>query len=144
VDASRCHPYGSGPAYVLHEYVLSVTSTAPGYGDLLIRPHAIGLTSARGRVPTTKGPVAIDWERQQHRGLMEIDLPIGVTATLELPMIGWNNQRLSVNGATVWRDEPWPTHKRQLLCQYTSDEPRAVRHRFERHGHYRVSLESFA
>lgn len=78
------HAWGAAPANLLPRYVLGVQPIQPGWRQALIRPHPGTLTSARGKVPTPRGPVLVEWKRD--RGFwMLVDLPQGMTARVELP-----------------------------------------------------------
>lgn len=78
------HAWGAAPANLLPRYVLGVQPLQPGWKQALIRPHPGSLTSARGKVPTPRGPVLLEWKRD--RGFwMLVDLPPGMTARVELP-----------------------------------------------------------
>ncbi|KAK4506260.1 hypothetical protein PRZ48_004225 [Zasmidium cellare] len=61
---SLAHPWGAAPTYVLPEYVLGVTATSPGFRTWQFRPNlgALGLTEAKGTVPTPFGVIEAGWE----------------------------------------------------------------------------------
>ena len=93
------HAWGAAPANLLPRYVLGVQPAAAGWTEASIAPHPGGLTFARGRVPTIRGPIEVAWEMGE-RFTLTVDLPPGVTATVSLPRRGDNN-RVLVNGRPV-------------------------------------------
>lgn len=78
------HAWGAAPANLLPRYVLGVTSIEPGWKKARIAPQTGSLTFARGKVPTPKGPILIDWMKQGTFRL-SIELPDGVSGQVELP-----------------------------------------------------------
>lgn len=80
---SLAHGWSSGPAAWLAENVLGVQPTAPGYDSVDIHPSLLGLSFARGTVPTPHGPIMIDINASKG---ITLDLPTGVeSARLFLP-----------------------------------------------------------
>jgi alpha-L-rhamnosidase len=78
------HAWGAAPANLLPRQVLGVQPSVPGWSAAKIRPLTSGLEFARGRVPTPKGPIEVDWKNESTFTLA-LTLPEGVTATLDLP-----------------------------------------------------------
>ena len=50
----------------------------------MIRPCPGGLKHARGRVPTPRGPISIDWKNET-TFVLSLVLPDGMTAQVDLP-----------------------------------------------------------
>jgi hypothetical protein len=78
------HAWGAAPANLLPRFVLGVQPLTPGWGRARVRPHPGSLTRAEGKVPTPRGPVFVSWTRGTGFRL-ELRLPAGVTARVELP-----------------------------------------------------------
>ena len=53
------HGWSSGAAPALTTYVLGVQPTSPGFATFTVTPHPGGLDSARGVVPTPRGPIRV-------------------------------------------------------------------------------------
>lgn len=93
------HAWGAAPANLLPRFVLGVQPAEPGWATALIRPCPADLKFARGTVPTTRGPIEIDW-KQETAFTISVKLPEGISARLELPGDGsaagvfLNNQEL--------------------------------------------------
>jgi alpha-L-rhamnosidase len=93
------HPWGTAPANLLPRFVLGVEALQPGWQRARIRPCLSGLTSAKGKVPTPRGPIYVDWVNES---LFKISLaiPEGVAAQVELPA-SENSTSVFVNGKRV-------------------------------------------
>ncbi|MGB7329153.1 MAG: family 16 glycoside hydrolase [Rubripirellula sp.] len=78
------HAWGAAPANLLPRCVLGVQPSAPGWTTAMIRPCPGGLKHARGQVPTSLGPVEVDWKRES-TFTISIALPDGMTAKVDLP-----------------------------------------------------------
>lgn len=139
-DSSRCHPYGTGPLFVAHEYLLGVTTLEPGYAKLRVAPRPAGLQSASGRVPTPHGPVGIAWRRGDARWSLTIELPAGVTADVELPHVSSDRQKLTVNGTRVWEAPRWDEYIAHARRTHQPDGPRVVRHTLDQPGRHSLEL----
>ena len=61
---SLAHPWGAAPTYVMPEYVLGISATAPGYRTWTFQPllRGLGLTEANGTVITPYGPIMASWK----------------------------------------------------------------------------------
>lgn len=78
------HPWGAAPANLLPRFVLGVQPLQPGWSRARIRPHPGHLAFARGKVPTPRGPLTVDWVRDTGFRL-SLALPPGVKALVDLP-----------------------------------------------------------
>lgn len=78
------HAWGAAPANLLPRFVLGVQPAKPGWQLASIRPMTSGLRSAKGKVPTLRGPVEVDWTNEGTFKL-SLKLPEGMTATVDLP-----------------------------------------------------------
>jgi alpha-L-rhamnosidase len=85
------HAWGAAPANVLPHKVLGISPLEPGYQKALIWPHTAppgepgALTWARGKVPTVKGPIMINWQRGAAGFHLNFTLPAGMPAEVRLP-----------------------------------------------------------
>ncbi len=79
---SSCHAWSCGPAFHLSRTVLGARPAHPGWTRFLFRPDAGDLEWAKGRVPTPRGPIEIEWERTRDGGTIEaaIVVPSGLRA----------------------------------------------------------------
>lgn len=75
---SRAHGSGALVAAVLHQEVLGVRPTAPGFRKCVIEPRPGHLTWAKGVVPTPHGDIRVEWKIEQGRMDLRVDLPDGV------------------------------------------------------------------
>jgi len=78
---SHCHGWSAGPAHLLPARILGITPTAPGYGEVSIRPQLGDLAWAKGEIPTPHGLIRVNLTSATTG---EITLPAGITGTLQL------------------------------------------------------------
>jgi len=86
------HAWGAAPANILPRKVLGVELLEPGAAKVLVWPRAGKLAWAKGKVPTVKGPVMVDWKQTPGEFRMTLELPAGVTARVGLPSGETNRQ----------------------------------------------------
>jgi hypothetical protein len=84
---------------LLPRFVLGVQPHQAGWGQAVIRPCPGGLAAARGKVPTPRGPILIDWTRDTTFRIA-VTLPDGISARVELPA-GEDSTGVRVNGSPV-------------------------------------------
>ena len=80
------HAWGAAPANLLPRFVLGVQPASPGWQTANIRPCVGELKFARGRIPTPRGPVKVDWKHGE-TFKMSLVLPEGLSAKVDLPAI---------------------------------------------------------
>lgn len=93
------HAWGAAPANLLPRMILGVEPLKPGYARTLIWPRCTGKSAAsaiswaRGKVPTPRGPISVDWHQTVAGFQMTLDLPPRSTALVRLPS-DWGNRVL--------------------------------------------------
>ncbi len=93
------HAWGAAPANLLPRYILGAEALEPGWKTLRIRPHLAGLTYAKGKVPTPRGSVHIDWNHSESFNLT-LTLPEATKARVELPTLN-NSSKVYLNGQII-------------------------------------------
>jgi hypothetical protein len=97
--ASFCHGWSAAPTQDLSAEFLGVKPVAPGWSEIEIKPRLIDLAWAKGRVPTPKGEVNVEWQvgaKSPKRGWraakpsfeMTIEVPDDCTARVFVPRFG--------------------------------------------------------
>ncbi|APU15617.1 alpha-L-rhamnosidase [Actinoalloteichus sp. GBA129-24] len=84
---SQSHGWGAQAAVDVVETMLGIRLGEPGGATVLIVPPAAGPADAEGTVHTQRGPVSLDWERTKRGVRADMDIPVNVTARVELPRI---------------------------------------------------------
>jgi hypothetical protein len=79
---SLCHGWSSNPSIDLYTRILGVRPTEPGFRTARIQPALKHFESASGAVMTPHGAIHVAWDVAS--GEIEVIVPKGVTATLEL------------------------------------------------------------
>lgn len=78
------HAWGAAPANLLPRFVLGVQAAEAGWTRARVAPQTGGLTFARGRVPTPRGPIDVSWKDGAIFSL-EVKVPRGVHVAVDLP-----------------------------------------------------------
>lgn len=99
---SLCHGWAAGPTEGLSRYVLGAQPTMPGWSKFRVAPLTLGLRSAQGSLPTTRGNVDVEWSFDCHGLLkMVVTAPAGTNGEVLLPsplMVPRNETIIIVNG----------------------------------------------
>lgn len=95
------HAWGATPANIIPRYVLGVRPLTPGFGKVLIRPQS-ALLEVQGTVPTIRGAVIVG-VRQKPDAFYKLtfEIPVNMTARLELPPLPVRDGELTFNGKRV-------------------------------------------
>lgn len=81
---SDCHAWTSWPAADYLTAVLGIKPGRPGFREILVEPSPVYET-ARGRMPTPVGPVAVELSREGGRLNARVTGPAGVPIRVRLP-----------------------------------------------------------
>ena len=81
------HAWGAAPANLLSSYVLGARPAVPGWKTATISPRTGDLSFAKGKVPTPRGTILIDWKNGVDFTL-SLELPAGMSAKVDLPASG--------------------------------------------------------
>jgi hypothetical protein len=98
---SLAHGWSAGATATLTERVVGVRMTAPEYTRFDVVPHTGDLTWARGRVPTTHGPIDVTWSRTADTFRETLRVPDGTTARAGVPLVGATS-RIFVDDRLIW------------------------------------------
>lgn len=102
-SASLCHGWSAGPTVDLMAQVLGVRPLQPGYRTYLVQPRRLGLRYARGKVPSVAGPITVQWRQDPKRGFtLEVEGPAQTIARVGLPLDGFANPSVSLDGDLLW------------------------------------------
>ncbi|HSZ54536.1 MAG TPA: alpha-L-rhamnosidase C-terminal domain-containing protein [Tepidisphaeraceae bacterium] len=99
------HAWGAAPANLLPRMILGVEPLQAGYGKTLIWPRCAGKSAAgtvswaRGKVPTPKGAILVNWHQTAAGFQMTIELPSTTSALVRLPL-DWG-ERILVDAKPV-------------------------------------------
>ncbi|EYB27041.1 hypothetical protein FG05_04743 [Fusarium graminearum] len=62
IMTSLCHGWAAAPTAELVKWVLGVQVVKPGFSEWKVQPMFLGLEWAKGRVPTEKGVIEVEWK----------------------------------------------------------------------------------
>jgi alpha-L-rhamnosidase len=80
--ASLCHGFSATPVFQLSRHCLGVRPEAPGYQSFSLNPQPGDLGWARGRVPTPRGTIAVDWHIDGDRMHLTVEHPVACNMIL--------------------------------------------------------------
>ncbi|MGL4401938.1 MAG: family 78 glycoside hydrolase catalytic domain [Luteolibacter sp.] len=90
------HAWGAAPANLLPRFLLGAEPLTAGWKQARIRPQTGTLSFAKGRIPTPRGPIEVDWENET-TFRMKLNLPEGIAAQLDLPASS-SSKSVLING----------------------------------------------
>lgn len=91
--ASFCHGWSAAPTYFLSAEILGVKPARPGWEEILVHPHPVGLEWAKGEIPTPKGDVSIEWKSGE---TFEMKAETPAKAQIQIPLR--KHALIAVNG----------------------------------------------
>jgi hypothetical protein len=90
------HAWGAAPANLFPRHILGVQVAEAGWSRALIKPCVGELKFARGKVPTSRGPIHVEWTNE-NAFQMSLRLPAELSATISVPA-GDAQSKVFVNG----------------------------------------------
>lgn len=98
IGDSMSHGWGANVLVEIQRALLGVRALDGGFATFAVSPPAAaGLTWARGRIPTPRGPVAVSWRRAGHgTTTLELTVPPGATAIVGSRHVGAGSYRITV------------------------------------------------
>lgn len=82
------HAWQCTPLFQMSSRVLGITPASPGFQSVRICPQVCALKWAKGAMPTPYGKVPVSWTLSKSEFRLQAVIPQGVTATIELPVLG--------------------------------------------------------
>ncbi|WP_048688769.1 alpha-L-rhamnosidase C-terminal domain-containing protein [Catenovulum maritimum] len=81
------HAWGAVPGNIVGRYILGVQPITAGFESVLIAPQPANLTYVSGKVPTIRGPIAVELTQEVGQSLtLEFNIPGNTTAEVRLPV----------------------------------------------------------
>jgi hypothetical protein len=96
-DESHSHAWSAHPLYHLMQSAGGITQTKPAWREITFRPTFYG-DSCQTTIPTPHGPIVSHWRRKKDQILVELKLPKGILAKVELP----GHQAITVSQNGKW------------------------------------------
>ncbi len=82
---------------------INVDEDNPGFRNIIIKPKPAGdLKYAKATVDTIKGKVFSSWEKNDKFFSLKVSIPVGSTAKIYLPKIGFKKVELEESGIRIW------------------------------------------
>ncbi|HSH09855.1 MAG TPA: alpha-L-rhamnosidase C-terminal domain-containing protein, partial [Oceanipulchritudo sp.] len=115
-----------------HDLVgIAPVAELPGFGLIDIKPQPVaGLSFARARIDSVRGPVSVEWKREKTVFVLEAEIPANARALIQLP----------ARAGQQVRESSVPVAERQEIQFVRQDE--AYRVYTLPSGHYRFEVEA--
>ena len=112
----------------MHRVVAGLAPAAPGYAEILVAPRpGGGLTHASARHLTPYGPAEVSWRREHQRLLVQVTVPHGTVAHIDLPgqddkvTVGSGTHHFETHFTAAELDAPrpvmWRPHSREAVSE---------------------------
>jgi hypothetical protein len=101
---SLCHGWAAGPTAELSRYVLGARPVQPGWTKWAVAPQTIGLSFARGSVPTPQGAFFVSWKFCGSLLSMTVKAPAGTEGNITLPdplLVPADESKFTLNGVVI-------------------------------------------
>ncbi len=93
------HAWGAAPANIIPRFLMGIRPLEPGFRKTLIQPRPGPMKNARLTMPTPRGAVTASIDNRPGKPfVIEIDIPDSVTARVDLPLLGTNENTVIVDG----------------------------------------------
>lgn len=98
--------YASPGKYLYHTLGgIRVDGGDSAYAEIRLQPSVVGdLTYVNSSIMTTRGRVTSDWRKENGTFVYEVTVPVGSTAVVSLPKIGYNAVKVAESGTAVFAD----------------------------------------
>ncbi len=116
---SESHGWGAVGLDGYVRYILGVKPLTAQFEQVQIKPLDFGasLGSASGTVPTDRGNIAVEWDRNATLYHLAVTIPVNVTATICVPQTGITNTIVNVDGTNVTGTATNGYHRRRR-CRF--------------------------
>jgi alpha-L-rhamnosidase len=97
---SMSHPWGAAGLIGIEQYILGIKSLKPQHEQIQVKPLDFGqkLGSAGGTLPTNRGDITLEWDRNEARFLMTLTTPDNMTAKVYVPKCNTTGASIKVDG----------------------------------------------
>ena len=85
-----------------------IRPTSPGYRRVLIQPQPVGdLKTVTASQRTVRGTVAVDWIKGTTSFDLNVTIPAGMEADIDIPEFGLKNVQIAEGGKSVWKSNAY-------------------------------------
>jgi alpha-L-rhamnosidase len=99
---SHNHHMFASPGTFLYRTLAGIQAAEPGYAKIRIAPRLVGdLNWVSASTETPYGKVSTAWKRVDTGYALELAVPVGTTATVELPKLKLDNPQVAESGQRI-------------------------------------------
>jgi len=96
---SECHAWSCTPVFEMSAMILGVQPIENGFRRVSVKPHTLGLTFAKGRVPIPNGYIDVEWHNEN--GSFTLDIKASRTLNMEIVLPGGRSMSVKTNEISV-------------------------------------------
>ncbi|WP_460545039.1 alpha-L-rhamnosidase-related protein [Echinicola sediminis] len=108
----------NAPNYVLSRYIAGIKATDVAWSKYEVKPNMAHLTHVKQIVPSVKGDIMLEVDKNDGNYILDLTSPAQTTATVFIPAKG----RISVNGKVVWKEGQFKNKVPQVNFIQADDE----------------------
>jgi alpha-L-rhamnosidase len=96
---SMSHPWGAAGLLGIQQYILGIKLLKPQHEEIQVKPLEFNqkLSSASGTLPTDRGDITVEWDRNSTRFFMTLTIPVNIKAKVYVPKSGTKGNTIKVN-----------------------------------------------
>lgn len=102
-NSGRCNIQAENTflAHSLTCWLLGIQPTNPGMTEIILFCNQCGLDDLKGSMPCPQGIISIAWEKSKKNKLLEVEIPKGVKAFVDLVSLKTNKKMISLDGNSI-------------------------------------------
>lgn len=95
------HAWSASPAHIIPRKLMGIEPLEPGFGKISIKPQPANLAYAKVKLPTIRGDILVDFDRQERKYFnLNIEIPGNTVAKVYIPVIS-EKYRLVMDGKEI-------------------------------------------
>lgn len=95
------HAWSASPAHIIPRKLMGIEPLEPGFGKISIKPQPANLSYAKVKLPTIRGDILVDFDRQERKYFnLNIEIPGNTVAKVYIPVIS-EKYRLVMDGKEI-------------------------------------------
>ncbi len=102
--STKNHAWSGGPLTMLNKYVAGIYPTTPGYETYRVQPNLTSLNSVKVTVPSIKGNIDLNINRDNNQITMGLTSPENTVAQVAVPRFNMENTLVTINGEIAFED----------------------------------------
>ena len=98
------HGWSGGPLILLSRYIAGIAPAAPGFSEILFKPHPGHLQKAEANSVTSYGEISVRFSREGNNFVQEISSPEGRRLVVGVPELNRELTRVMHDNLVIWEN----------------------------------------